>query len=216
MDPIPVTISTIRPPPSGTPQRSVAPGLAIRERAVIVPKRPVVMSSACGTRAGETARANLSIGAIATPDRPVNAAKRPERSAAEWVCFDVYMMPISGTMAARPGISGCMPTRGVAIVKSDAPAAMPTPIASVPYTLRMCSTAPAESASNCEPVCSSRSRTYEGKAELGAAACCCCEPTSACRPKPKSEDCCCAGSGSFSSTSTRRFFVFPKRDGLDE
>ena len=36
------------PPPSGTPMRSAVPGLAKRESAVIVPKRPVVIISAWG------------------------------------------------------------------------------------------------------------------------------------------------------------------------
>ena len=87
--PMPVAISTIIPPASGTPHLSVAPGLANIDSAVIVPKRPVVMSSACGTTAGLTASANLSSGASATPERPVNAAKRPTRIISECVCLFV-------------------------------------------------------------------------------------------------------------------------------
>ena len=62
----------------------------------------------------------------------MNAAKRPARSAVLCVCFDVYMMPISGTIAAMPGTRGGTPNNGVAIVNMDAPAAMPMPRASVP------------------------------------------------------------------------------------
>ena len=89
MPPIPQTISMMAPPANGTPSFSIEPGLAIRDNAVIVPKRPVVMSSACGTTAGLTASANLSSGAIATPERPVNAAKRPTRIVSECVCLFV-------------------------------------------------------------------------------------------------------------------------------
>ena len=45
-------------------------------------------------------------------------------------------------------MSGWTPMRGVAMVNMEAPAAMPMPTASVPYTLRMCSTTPKPSASH--------------------------------------------------------------------
>ena len=35
------------------------------------------------------------------------------------------------------GIIGCIPTSGVAIVNSEAPAAMPIPVASVAYTCKL-------------------------------------------------------------------------------
>lgn len=35
------------PAPSGTPSLSIEPGFAKRERAVMVPKRPVVIANAC-------------------------------------------------------------------------------------------------------------------------------------------------------------------------
>ena len=54
MPPIPQTISMMAPPANGTPSFSIEPGLAIRDNAVIVPKRPVVMRRACGTMAGAT------------------------------------------------------------------------------------------------------------------------------------------------------------------
>ena len=54
MPPIPQTISMMAPPANGTPSFNIEPGLAIRDNAVIVPKRPVVMRRACGTMAGAT------------------------------------------------------------------------------------------------------------------------------------------------------------------
>ena len=44
----------------------------------------------------------LSMGAMDMPERPVNAAKSPARIVCECVCFEVYMRPMSGTIAARP------------------------------------------------------------------------------------------------------------------
>eukprot|EP00966_Prymnesium_polylepis_P048152 1115377-Prymnesium_polylepis.2 len=81
MPPKPTIISMIIPPPKGTPQRSICPGLAISDNAVIAPNKPVVISSAWGTSIGLTFIAKNRRGAVATPDNPVNAAKRPTRSA---------------------------------------------------------------------------------------------------------------------------------------
>mmetsp|Transcript_4616 Transcript_4616/g.10133 ORF Transcript_4616/g.10133 Transcript_4616/m.10133 type:complete len:266 (+) Transcript_4616:74-871(+) len=210
----PATSSTITPAPRGTPRRSAAPGLAIIESAVIVAKRPEVIKRACGTAIGATASAILRSGASDQPASPVKAAKRPVRSAIECVCLFVYMRPMSGTIAARPGISGETAPSGVAMAKIELPAAMPMPAASVPYTLRMCATTPLLKLSHCVPVCCclrlSWSSVYVGKTDdccglpwnHPPCCCCCC--------------CCCCWlygvSASFSSTSTR-FFTFVNREG---
>ena len=122
------------------------------------------------------------------------------------------------------------------MVKSEAPAAIPMPVASVPYTFRMCSTAPDVRASHCVPACCSRSGwTYDGNELLAGAWRPRFRDTVRIGPGPGSpgvtrgEDgmvhadakrtCCCGlskidgcpRSGSFSSTSTR-FFVFVKRE----